>query len=103
MNKKEQVRQGDVFMEKIDKLNLSKFKKRESNVIQFGEVTGHAHRVADPGAEIYEAANGDIFVKITNPTELIHEEHGAIALDKGFYKVTIQREFDPVRDRQVLD
>ncbi len=51
----------------------------------------------DPACLLYEGKeeNGERTLVVFRPTLLRHEEHPALFLDKGVYKVTKQREFTP--------
>jgi hypothetical protein len=54
-----QVRQGDVLLVGTSKLRNLKSRKRVERdhgcaVLAYGEVTGHAHMVAEPGVELIE-------------------------------------------------
>lgn len=101
-----QMRQGDVFFEKVDKLP-AKLKKLNTNVIAYGEVTGHSHAIeVDAGdVTLVEDGEGNMYVCVKKGAKACvkHDEHGPIPLTEGNYKVTIQREFDPVKDRKVQD
>ncbi len=76
-------------------------------VLAYGEVTGHAHAIADPGAELYErdAALGERFLRVLSEAgvDLVHEEHATITLPKGDYVVRRQREYSPEAIRTVAD
>jgi hypothetical protein len=94
-------RQGDLLFIQQDtrpKINLI---ARQSNVIVAGEATGHAHRLT--GGTILEAPDGALYLDITQTTQVIHEEHGPIALDPGLWLVVRQREYSPEAIRTVLD
>ena len=84
-----QIRQGDVLVEKIGK--LPKVKKQKGYVIlAHGEATGHAHRIRT-GAEMLLAENGDKYLKFSEITELVHEEHSAIPFTDLSDRVVIQQ------------
>lgn len=100
-----QARQGDVFLRRVDQLP-EKIKKLPTNVIAYGEVTGHAHKVevdAGGGVTLVEDEQGNMFVCVKGGATVVHDEHGAIGLPEGNYAVTIQREYDPVKERKVQD
>lgn len=113
------IRQGDVFVEKVEKFDEKKMKKVEDNCLAYGEVTGHRHLVkAAPGGtvSVFEAENGDRYFKVEkNYAVLYHgtyediqkqinnpkgfdyknnDKHQPVKLDEGFYKSSIQQEFD---------
>ena len=95
-------RHGDVMIQEIDVIP-KKAKKVKGNILVRGEVTGHAHRLDNPGAfQILESPDF-IFVEVTEETNIIHEEHDPITLQKGKYKVWVQREYTPEAIRRVYD
>ena len=85
--------------------------------VAHGEATGHTHsfRMSQqtPGVAITAFGGtktrvGDVpeFIKITgNPAVIKHEEHSALTIPAGHYKVGIVREFDHIagRTRYVMD
>lgn len=67
--------------------------KREGDVIlAWGEVTGHAHRIASPRVRVWSAA-GQRYIEVEEASELTHEEHGAQVVEPGVYRVQIQRTY----------
>lgn len=87
--KAKQYRQGDIFIESVDKLPKS-LKKRKTNVILYGEATNHSHRLLS--GTIYDGKDG-IYLDIFKKTKIVHDEHGPIDLPKGKYKVSRQVEY----------
>src|SRR5688500_11517178 len=78
--------------------------KREPGgiVLAYGEATGHAHRIRSRHVVMFE--NGDErYLKIEQPADLTHEEHGAIHLEPGLYRVVRQREYEPKRNPRWVD
>ena len=75
-------------------------------VLALGEVTGHAHAVVGPG-DLYRSADplAPAFLDVPSGARVVHEEHGAISLPRGWYRVVRQREYVPgaVRVRAVGD
>lgn len=108
-----QFRQGDVLVTRVDAIPSGLAVRPRDNgrvILAYGEVTGHAHAIADtpslPMAAIYEdpsSKDGDFFLRIEGATGLVHEEHGRIDLAPGSYKVTRQREYTPEEIRNVAD
>lgn len=100
----DQYRQGDVLLVKVAQLPAGSEKEKYGAriVLAYGEVTGHAHAISPLAASyfVYEHTN---YLQVDEPTNLVHEEHDAIAVQPGIYKVVRQREYDPVRDRVVKD
>ena len=95
-----QYRQGDVLLVKVDSLPAQKKKiERESGriVLAHGEVTGHAHAISHPGAQLWQSQlknDWAVYLELNETTELEHEEHACITLEPGFYQVVRQREFN---------
>ena len=91
-----QVRHGDLLIEKIDVLPEG-LKDLKSKIVEEGEATGHFHRLDGNGTVLIDEATADTtkYLDITDmDCRIVHEEHNAIDLPKGVYKVTRQREFD---------
>jgi hypothetical protein len=87
-------RHGDVLIETISAIPTGG-QRRLSPVLVYGEATGHSHRIETAeAAEIWEVS-GQLYLKVTDPTQLIHEEHQPIALAPGLYRVWQQREYAP--------
>jgi hypothetical protein len=98
-------RQGDVLISQIEGLPEGDRKKRESGVVAYGEATGHSHRVCvEEGAEVLEIGGG-VYVRVTaeGGVSIVHQEHRAILLPQGEYRVTIQQEYTPGEIRNVRD
>lgn len=73
-------------------------------VLALGEVTGHAHAVTGPG-DLYRSADSaaPAFLHVPSGRRVVHEEHGAIPLPRGWYRVVRQREYTPGAVRMVAD
>ena len=101
---KKLYRHGDVLIQEIGDDEIPKdAKKVKGNILVRGEVTGHAHRLDTPGAfQILETPDA-LYVEITQETNIVHEEHDPITLQKGKYKVWVQREYTPESVRRVID
>lgn len=120
------MRQGDVLIIRTADRDVKGLKRvaREQGrvVLAHGEVTGHAHAIADKECSLYlddsvksaPDAMGmiariggnlipDRVLKVTRAVTLRHEEHGPIALPKGTYTVRLQREYSPTELRNVAD
>jgi hypothetical protein len=101
------VRQGDILLVLVDGALPSEAhpvaREDGSVVIAHGEATGHRHRIASRHAELYEHGT-ERFLQVRAPVDLVHEEHAAIALRTGLYKVVRQREYVPnARSREIAD
>ena len=116
MLKTKRYAQGDIVLERVDDQPATgKLVERDPDgavVLARGEVTGHRHAfyggnvvmfrddalARDMPAELYV---GHIRVK-GETAELRHEEHDAITLPKGTYRVRRQREFDGLESVRVV-
>lgn len=103
-----QVRQGDVFVEKIDGtvppslLSLEDSAKQDV-ILAFGEVTGHSHKMlrqmhTDGGSDAVSYAHPvaptePAIVKLLAPVCLVHEEHSTIPLPVGVVRVSRPYEY----------
>ncbi len=103
MNK--HYRQGDVVLVEVASVPQEAVKESDGKevVLAWGEVTGHSHRLQAPEGVAYYALGETNYFEIKHPSELVHEEHDAIALTPGFYKVVRQREYTPERITRVID
>ena len=106
-NRKKQTifRQGEVLLTRIAKAALPVNLKVKDNILAYGEVTGHHHRLDRNAQVLIEDGTQFVVVDAVEGSVLQHEEHKPITLPKGAFKVTIQREYDIVRDetRKVMD
>lgn len=120
MKTPQQARQGDVLVTLTTDRPSQDAKEVTDHgriILAYGEVTGHCHEVisgvsADrtddieallPASMLFEEPNGDRFLLVNRPCVLRHDEHKAIELAPGAYKVTRQREYSPTEIRQVAD
>jgi hypothetical protein len=108
------ARHGDILVYKIDSIPAG-LDKRKNNVLAYGEVTGHSHRVVvktetgslpSANIEFFEGADGNTYIRSPEPFHLDHEEHGLLGeIDPGDYVVYIKQEKDHMQDlvRRVVD
>lgn len=117
------IRQGDVLLQPVAKLpaNCAEVPLDKGRIVlAYGEVTGHAHAIADHhntarAAEIADAAiarakarllvapSGERFLEVVETVTLRHEEHTAHAIPPGIYKLPVQVEYTPAELRRVAD
>lgn len=96
-------RHGDVLIGRIVSLPIG-VQRRFGATLAQGEVTGHSHRIAQANAVQLWASDRELFLEVKEPTaSLIHEEHRAIELPQGFYRVWRQREYRPDAYVEVMD
>lgn len=110
-------RQGDVLIEEVAGLPREVFGTklevvpREGGrvILAHGEVTGHAHAIADQTAVLMsfkvkgKEQEEERYLKIERSSTLSHEEHGPIELPPGKYRITIQRQWEPTGWSPVVD
>ena len=86
-----QHRHGDVI---LTAATLPKGALREERngdvVLAYGEVTGHAHRIATKKVSLW-SKDDQRYIVVDETAELSHEEHGVHIVAPGTYKVSIQR------------
>jgi len=105
-----QARQGDIFFKSVKEIP-SKTKPHKTNILAYGEVTGHSHKISSPSISEMESVvdeKGDIYVRSLKCDVIItHDEHNSITLPMGeWICVSRQKEYDPLsanRERQVAD
>lgn len=130
MSKKcEDIRQGDVLLRPVAQLPEGCVEVPDVGgriVLAYGEVTGHAHAIADhlpvradrpvrPGAaaEMAEAAiararlvrspTGERYLAVREEVTLRHEEHTAHTAPPNVYLLPVQVEYTPAELRRVTD
>lgn len=103
-------RQGDVALVRIDEIpsDAKVCKVKGDVVLAYGEVTGHAHRLAEGSVKPFAKGGAwdpaaERYIQALDGATLKHEEHNAIALPPGNYRVIQQREYFPDAIRNVAD
>jgi hypothetical protein len=102
------IRQGDVLLERVRRRTLPKgtfvAPRQGRLILAYGEATGHHHSVAVADGELVETAAHEVFLKIMRSTTIDHQEHAALTLEPGIYRVGYQVEYSPrALPRRVLD
>lgn len=96
-------RHGDVLIAAVAALPAGAT-PRAGLVLAHGEHTGHSHRIRETDAASMYVHGKDLYLLISAPTAtLVHEEHRAIELRVGVYRVWQQREYTPNAIRTVVD
>lgn len=113
-------RQGDVFLIPVAAIPKNAKEVARDNgrvILAYGEVTGHAHQIAEPdvvGAVLLtsprvapltetQVRDNATFLRLMRGAQLVHEEHATIDLPAGTYEVRHQREYTAWGERRVLD
>lgn len=96
-------RHGDVLVSAVVELPAGA-EKQTHLVLAEGEMTGHSHRIAEPGSAELFRFEAEMYLRVTAPAAtLVHDEHGPISLPAGVYRVWRQREYSPREIRIVRD
>lgn len=96
-------RHGDLLVSRVDALPSSA-RRLNHLVLAQGELTGHSHRIAEREAAVLFETDQGLFLNVTQSVAtLVHQEHGPIELQSGYYQVWRQREYTPAEIRVVRD
>lgn len=99
-------RQGDVLLRSIDSIPAdAKICRSKATrfVLAEGEATGHSHTICELDGTLSITPDGKLYLRTDDGCELLHQEHGAIAVAPGRYEVIRQREYSPEEIRNVAD
>lgn len=111
------IRQGDILL--VPASLPEGYEKRNTNsvIVGYGEATGHSH-VLDNAVwvvapetteeDLRRFANGEmldtpVFVEVSEGGMLRHQEHDALTIVAGVWRVIRQREYTPAAIRSVVD
>lgn len=89
-----QYRQGDLLFESVEDIPADS-KPSESKILAYGEVTGHSHQLLIGDFKRFDL-NDEVYLDLPVAGEVVHEEHATIPLEPGKFRVTRQRQFDPL-------
>lgn len=99
-------RQGDVLLVPAQAIPVQA-KPQTHLTLAYGEVTGHSHRFAAGSAATFfrpdDAGPGGGWLEVRETALLEHEEHTALAIPPGLYRVAVQVEETPEAIRRVED
>ena len=84
---------GDVHVIACDTIPIDAEESNEK-VLEYGEVTGHAHRFSEPTTKLFKMRDGRKFLRVVKPTDLTHEEHNTRTIQPGDYEIRRTRETD---------
>jgi hypothetical protein len=91
----ELYRHGDVLVARVRTIPAGAV-KRPHLVLAEGELTGHSHRIAEPGSAELHQLGPELYLRVLRESAtLLHQEHGPITLPHGNYRVWRQREYSP--------
>jgi hypothetical protein len=76
-----------------------------TDVVQEGELTGHAHRLSEGEFEVYQDNANAIRLRVITPTALKHEEHDTRTIPPGDYRIGIvqQWDYEAEESKRVID
>lgn len=98
---------GDLLLVEADSIPASAKKVenlKNGYVLERGEGV-HTHILEDvEGVEVFED-KGEIYVRVSKPVRINHEEHGIQTLQPGIHKKRVERCFDyeSMEARKVID
>ena len=107
-----QARQGDIFFKVVEQKDVPPaIRKHDSNILAYGEVTGHSHKIISPlisEMESYVDEKGDIYVlSAFQEIRIGHDEHDVVTLPANqWICISRQKEYDPIaieKERRVCD
>jgi len=93
-------RHGDLLIKQVKNLP-NNTKKLSTNILAYGEHTGHSHRLIERDKAIADLLerSGVMYINVQKGSaELIHEEHETINIPKGVYIIIHEREHDYIAD-----
>lgn len=101
-------RHGDILIVPSTVPDVTKTVRRRNGrlVLAEGEATGHAHTITSKHAKLVTAEQADelrMWLLVTAPVELEHQEHATLTIPPGEYEVRRQREYSPEEIRTVAD
>lgn len=95
----EPVQQGEVLLFPEESLPAEATKVEPvggRHVLAQGTATGHAHAISDiAGSSLYRTVEGVLWLQASHTVDLQHEEHRAVPIPAGTYRVGIARTVDP--------
>jgi hypothetical protein len=102
------IRQGDVALVRVKAIPADAVEQaapQDRLVLQYGEVTHHAHAFYDDShnVKLYVAHGGARYLHVTAPADLKHEEHSTARVGVGKYLLPTQMEYTPKELVRVTD
>lgn len=93
------LQQGDVILESTDEKpeGAEVARKNGQLVLAEGEVTGHSHTIDAKDAKMFETSMKnamDFLLVLKSPTTIRHQEHKAIKVPAGKWKIRRVKEYD---------
>ena len=91
-------RHGDLLIRQVKKIPGSAT-RLDTNIIAFGEKTGHNHKLHGP-CQVYETPDQQMYFKAKHEIFLKHQEHNTLKISKGLYEILHEREYNPFKNIQ---
>lgn len=96
-------RHGDVLIQTVAELPKN-VRRLGHRTLAHGELTGHSHQIRETDRVTLWQTTAELFLQVESAhATVIHEEHAAIELPQGLYRVWRQREYTPERIVVVRD
>ncbi|GIH22759.1 hypothetical protein Aph01nite_10690 [Acrocarpospora phusangensis] len=102
-------RQGDILIMPVAAESVPAHRRAAARdgrgrlVLALGEATGHAHAVPGPGTMLLDRdGEHPEFLHLPEGGRLVHEEHSAITLPKGWFRIVRQFEYVPGEYRRFV-
>lgn len=86
------IQQGDVLIESVAAIPEGA-QAVPHKTLREGEATGHAHRAVAEDAQLFIVGD-NLYLRAPSGTEVVHEEHNAVTLPPGDYRIDGVREYD---------
>jgi hypothetical protein len=89
-------RHGDIVIKEITEFPKN-LKRINNPILAYGEATGHHHKLvkeAENQFSVLEDNAGNKYLQINEPTDLVHQEHKTITIEKGLYFISHEREYN---------
>ncbi len=111
MDKKlKQIQQGDVLLQEVEIMPGDAIKSQAGGrlVLAVGEKTGHSHTIISEKANLWTVKEDDQtvnYLEVLEPVTIVHDEHKALPIPKGIYRIGHVKEFDyfSQMERRVID
>jgi hypothetical protein len=98
-------RQGDILLRQVKSIPKGKRVVRPNGHVQYGEKTGHVHRVLElDQAEVLEVGENGLFLSVSEAgVSIVHEDHATLKIPAGNFQILRQVEYAPEAIRNVQD
>jgi len=104
------IRQGDVALVRVKAIPKDAIEQPITGnkvILAYGEATGHHHRFefvdTSQNVKLYVAHGGARYLEVSEPADLLHEEHSTARVPAGKYLLPRQVEYSPAALRNVAD